>query len=303
MFDIDDLRAFQQVATLLNFSAAGRTLSVRKSAISRSIQRLETVLKVRLFERTTRGVALTQAGRMLLARFDEIVTRVDEAIELAANLSTHPSGRLKVTAGIGFGIEVLTESLPAFALAYPNIEIMLDLTSRTVDLVTEQVDIAFRMGRMVDSSLIAVRLGAIGCELCAAPAYLERCGWPKTLEELQSHALLAIPRGDNLTRCWCLRDKDGVSREFEAPVRLAANDPHALHRMVLNGAGIAATASYVARPEIERGTLVRLLPEWTVPPVDVSLVMPPGRERTAATRAFLDFVRREIAGNRRWFDS
>jgi DNA-binding transcriptional LysR family regulator len=303
MIDVDDMRAFQQVATLLSFSAAGRTLSVRKSAISRSIQRLEDVLKVRLFERTTREVALTEAGRMLLARFDEIIARVDEAIELAANLPSHPSGRLKVTAGIGFGIEVLTELLPAFSLAYPDVEIVLDLTSRTIDLVAEQVDIAFRMGPMADSSLIAMRLGAIGCELCAAPSYLERCGWPKTLEELQRHNLLAIPRGDNLPRRWCLRDKQGLAHEFEAPVRLAANDPHALHRMVLNGAGIAATASYVALPEIERGALVRLLPDWTVPPVDVSLVMPPGRERSAATRAFVDFVRREAVGHPRWFDS
>ncbi len=302
MLDVDDMRAFQQVATLLNFSAAGRALSVRKSAISRSIQRLEDVLKVRLFERTTREVALTDAGRMLLARFDEIIARVDEAIELAANLSSRPSGRLKVSAGIGFGIEVLTEILPAFSLAYPDIEIMLDLTSRIVDLVAEQVDIAFRMGRMVDSSLITVRLGAIGCQLCAAPSYLERCGCPKTLEELKGHHLLAIPRGDNLPRRWCLRDKDGVSHEFDVATRLTANDPHALHRMVLNGAGIAATASYVALPEIERGTLVRLLPDWTVPPVDVSLVMPPARERTAATRAFVDFMRREVGGNPRWFD-
>jgi DNA-binding transcriptional LysR family regulator len=303
MIDVDDMRAFQQVATLLNFSAAGRTLSVRKSAISRSIQRLENVLKVRLFERTTREVALTEAGRMLLTRFDEIIARIDEAVELAANLSSHPSGRLKVTAGIGFGIEVLTELLPAFSLAHPDIEIMLDLTSRNVDLVAEQVDIAFRMGPLVDSSLIALRLGAISCQLCAAPSYLERRGRPKTLKELQEHDLLAIPRGDNLPRRWCLRDKEGRAHEFEVQVRLAANDPHALHRMVLNGAGIAATASYVASPEIERGTLVRLLPDWTVPSVDVSLVMPPGRERGAASRAFVDFARHEVVGNPRWFDS
>jgi DNA-binding transcriptional LysR family regulator len=156
---------------------------------------------------------------------------------------------------------------------------------------------------MVDSSLIAMRLGAIGCQLCAAPSYLKRRGWPKTPEELQGHNLLAIPRGDNLPRRWCLSDKEGRSHEFEFPVRLAANDPHALHRMVLNGAGIAATASYIVLPEIERGTLVRLLPDWTVPPVDVSLVMPPGRERSPVTRAFVDFVRREAAGNPRWFDS
>jgi DNA-binding transcriptional LysR family regulator len=302
MIDVDDMRAFQQVATLLNFSAAGRALSVRKSAISRSIQRLEDVLRVRLFERTTREVALTEAGRLLLNRFDEIVARVDETVEFAASLSSRPSGRLKISAGIGFGMEVLTELLPAFALAYPDIALTLDLTSRTADLVAEHVDVAFRMGPMVDSSLIAVRLGAIGCQLCAAPSYLERRGWPKTVDELRTHDLLAIPRGDNLPRRWCLRDKDGKAHEFDAPVRLSANDPKALHRMVLHGAGITASASYIALPEIERGNLVRLLPEWTLPSVDVSLVMPARRERSPAVRAFVDFIKREAAGNPRWFD-
>lgn len=261
MIDVDDMRAFQQVATLLNFSAAGRALSVRKSAISRSIQRLEHVLRVRLFERTTREVALTEAGRTLLGRFDEIVARVDEAVELAASLSSRPSGRLKVSAGIGFGMEVLTELLPGFTLAFPDIAASLDLTSRRVDLVGEHVDVAFRMGPMVDSGLIAVRLGAIACQLCAAPSYLERRGWPKTVDELRAHDLLAIPRGDNLPRRWCLRDRDGKEHEFDAPTRLSANDPKALHRMVLHGAGITASASYMALPEIERGNLVRLLPD------------------------------------------
>lgn len=303
MIDVDDMRAFQQVAALLNFSAAGRTLSVRRSAISRSIQRLEETLRVRLFERTTREVALTEAGRILLDRFGDIISRIDETVELAASLSSRPGGRLKISAGIGFGMEVLTELIPTFAQAYPEVAVSLDLTSRTVDLVGEQVDVAFRMGPMVDSSLIATRLGTIGCQLCAAPSYLERRGWPKTLEELQTHDLLAIPRGDNLPRRWCLLDGDGQSHEFDAPVRLSANDPKALHHMVLRGAGITATASYVALPEIERGNLVRLLPEWTVPSVEVSLVMPAGRERSPAIRAFADFVKRELAGNSRWFDA
>lgn len=301
MIDVDDLRAFQQVAALLNFSAAGRALSVRKSAISRSIQRLEDVLRVRLFERTTREVALTDAGRMLLDRFDDIVARIDEAVAVAAGLSSHPAGRIKVSAGIGFGMEVLTELVPAFALAYPDIVVTLDLTSRTVDLVAEQVDAAFRMGPMVDSSLIAVRLGSLGCLLCAAPSYLERCGTPQTIEDLRNHNLLAIPRGDNLPRRWCLRDKEGKAHEFDAPIRLSANDPKALHHMVLHGAGITASAKYIVVPQIERGSLVQILPEWTVPSVDVSLVMPASRERSPAVRAFVDFIKREAAGNPRWF--
>jgi DNA-binding transcriptional LysR family regulator len=301
MIDIDDIRAFQKVATLLSFSAAGRVLSVRKSAVSRSIQRMEAVLGVRLFERTTREVALTEAGRTLLGRFGDIVNRIDEVVDLAASLASHPRGRLRLTAGIGFGIEVVTELLPQFSLAFPDVDVFLDLTSRSVDLVAEQIDVAFRMGPMVDSTHVAIRLGAIGCQLCAAPTYLERRGWPKSLDELRTHDLLAIPRADGLPRRWCLRDKDGVDHHFDGTARLTANDPHAIHNMVLNGAGIATPASYLALPEIERGNLVRILPEWTVPAVDVSLVMPAGKERSPAGRAFVDFVRQWTTGNTRWF--
>jgi DNA-binding transcriptional LysR family regulator len=301
--DVDDMRAFQRVASSLSFSAAGRALAVRKSAVSRSIKRLEDALKVRLFERTTREVVLTEAGRALLSRFDDILARVDETMIFAANLSSRPAGRIRVTAGIGFGIEVVTEILPAFSLEFPEVEIMLDLTSRTVDLVGEEVDLAFRMGPLADSSLVAVRLGSIGCQLCAAPSYLDRRGWPKTPEDLQAHSLLTIPRSNNLPRRWILADKEGRSHEFDVPSWLGANDPHALHRMVLNGAGITATADYIALPEIRRGALVRVLPEWSVPSVDVSLVMPPGRDRSPAVRAFVAFIRRETAGNTRWFDA
>jgi DNA-binding transcriptional LysR family regulator len=287
----------------LSFSAAGRVLSVRKSAISRLIQRLEAFLGIRLFERTTREVALTEVGRALLGRVGDIVSRVDEALDLAASLASHPSGRLRLTAGIGFGIEVLTELLPQFSRAFLDIEIFLDLTSRSVDLVAEQVDVAFRMGPMIDSTLVPIRLGAIGCTLCASPAYVERRGWPKSLEELRTHDLLAIPRQDGLPRRWRLRDRDGVEHQFDAAARLTANDPHAIHAMVLNGAGIAAPAKYLAMPEIKRGNLVRILPEWSVPAVDVSLVMPAGRERSPAARVFVDFVRRWASDDARWFEA
>ena len=112
---------------------------------------------------------LTEAGRTLLNRFDEVLSRIDELVDVAATLALHPRGRLKLTAGIGFGMEVLTELLPEFSLAFQDIDISLDLTSRTVDLVTEQIDVAVRMGPMRDSSLVATRLGAIGCQLCIPP--------------------------------------------------------------------------------------------------------------------------------------
>lgn len=302
MIEMDDVRAFQKVASLLSFSAAGRVLGVRKSAISRSIRRLESALHVRLFERSTREVVLTDAGRAILKQLGEVLNRMDEVVDFAASLNAHPRGRLKITAGIGFGIEVLTELLPEFSIAFPDIAIALDLTSRTVDLVGEQFDVAFRMGPLVDSNLIAIRLGAIGCQLCAAPSYLERRGAPRSTDELGRHDLLAIPRGDGLPRRWSFQDAKGNQCLLNITPRLTANDPHAIYRMVMNGAGIAAIPNYVAISEIEHGLLVRVLPEWSVPAVDVSLVMPAGPGRSPAMRSFIAFIRERVIGNSRWFD-
>jgi DNA-binding transcriptional LysR family regulator len=302
MIDMDDVRAFQKVGSLLSFSAAGRVLGVRKSAISRSIQRLERAFHVRLLERTTRGVALTDAGRVMLHQLGDVLTRMDQVVDLAGSLSAHPRGRLKLTAGIGFGIEVLTELLPEFSLTYPDVVIALDLTSHTVDLVAERVDVAFRMGSLVDSSLIATRLGAIGCQLCAAPSYLARRGVPRSTEDLATHDLLAIPRPDGLARRWTFQDARGNQAIIDMSPRLTANDPHAIYQLVLNGAGMAAVANYRAASDIRQGRLVRVLPEWNVPAVDVNLVMPGGRERSPATRAFVAFVRQRLVGNARWFD-
>ncbi|MBW7970209.1 LysR family transcriptional regulator [Bradyrhizobium sp. BR 10289] len=303
MIDLDDVRAFQKVGELLSFSEAARVLGIRKSAVSRSVQRLETALRLRLFERTTREVVLTDAGRTILNHMSEVLVRLDALLDVAAGLSSHPQGKLKLTAGIGFGTEVLTELIPEFALAYPDIAVSLDLTSRTVDLVGEQYDIAFRMGPLADSNLVATRLGAIGCTLCAAPSYLQRKGEPRSIAELATHDLLAIPRPDGLPRRWSFRDQNGNTHYLDNSPQLSANDPHAISRMVLNGAGIAAIANYSAKPEIERGDLVQVLPEWTVPAVDVSLVTPSGRERSPAMRAFVEFIRDRAVANRRWFDA
>jgi DNA-binding transcriptional LysR family regulator len=303
MIDMDDVRAFQKVGTLLNFSATGRALGVRKSAVSRSIQRLESALQVRLLERTTREVALTDAGRAILKHLGDVLSRMDEVVDLAASLSAHPRGRLKVTAGIGFGLEILTELLPEFSAAYPDIANALDLTSRTVDLVGEQFDVAFRMGPLADSSLVTTRLGAIGCTLCAAPSYLQRKGKPQSTSDLDGHDLLSIPRPDGLPRRWTFHDANGNQCEIHSTPHLTVNDPHAISRMVLHGAGIAAIANYAAQPEIEQGRLIHILPDWGVPSVDVSLVTPGGSERSPATRAFVAFIRERAVGNRRWFEA
>ncbi len=172
MLDLNSLRVFEKVASLKSFTGAARALGLPKSNISRSIARLEAELGTRLFQRTTRDVVLTLTGTALLDRSTDIINGLSEALDYVGGLGGQPRGTLKISAGIGFGINVLGEQLPEFLKRYPEIDIALDLESRSADLVAESVDIAVRLGPLADSGLVAVRLGEMRRYMCAAPTYL-----------------------------------------------------------------------------------------------------------------------------------
>src|ERR1017187_7318729 len=162
MLNLNDLRVFEKVAALKSFSAAARALELPKSSISRAVTRLEKELGARLFQRTTREVTLTDTGTALQERCIDILYRVGETLDYVGGLRATPRGRLNVTAGIGFGVNVLSELLPRFIERYPEDNVCVDLTSQAVDLVTEGVDLAIRMGPMPSSQAVAKRLAASG---------------------------------------------------------------------------------------------------------------------------------------------
>ena len=173
MLNLNDLRVFEKVAALKSFSAAARALELPKSSISRAVTRLEKELGARLFQRTTREVTLTDTGTALQERCIDILYRVGETLDYVGGLRATPRGRLNVTAGIGFGVNVLSELLPRFIERYPEVNVCVDLTSQAVDLVAEGVDLAIRMGPMPPSQAVAKRLGSIRRYLCAAPSIWE----------------------------------------------------------------------------------------------------------------------------------
>src|ERR1700761_6711966 len=158
MLDLNSLNVFAKVATLRSFTAAARALGLPKSNVSRSIARLEEVLGTRLFQRTTREVGLTLTGTALLDRSSTIIASLTEVMTYVGGLSGQPRGNLKISAGVGFGINVLADQLPDFLLRYPEISVSLDLSSRPADLVAEAVDVAVRLGPLPSSGLVAVRL-------------------------------------------------------------------------------------------------------------------------------------------------
>jgi DNA-binding transcriptional LysR family regulator len=161
VLDLNDLRVFEKVASLRGFSAAARELALPKSSVSRSIARLEEVLGTRLLQRTTREVVLTQTGEVLHERCVELLDRVGATVDQIAGMTDEPRGVLKIGSGIGFGINVLSELLPAFLERYPAVEVVLDLRTEFSDLIAEGFDVAVRLGPLPTSGMIAVRISSM----------------------------------------------------------------------------------------------------------------------------------------------
>lgn len=288
--DLNHLRVFDRVAALGGFSAAARALGLPKSNVSRAITLLEAALGARLFQRTTRSVVLTEAGEALQARCAVLLAGLDEAVGYVSSLSGAPRGHIKISAGIGFGVNVLSGLLPLFLDRYPEIRVTLDLSTRLTDMVAEGVDCAIRFGPLPDSSLVSTRLGTLSRYLCAAPAYLARRGTPATLRDLDGHDTVEMPGPDGRAIPWSFR-KDGETVRIDPQPRILIDEALTIHRLVRNGAGIGVVSAYLCGPDILAGRLVRLVPDWSLPLLPVSLVYPSRRELAPAIRAFADFMK------------
>jgi DNA-binding transcriptional LysR family regulator len=300
MIDLNALRVFERVAALQSFSAAARSLGSPKSSVSRSIARLEAELGTRLLQRTTRAVVLTESGMALRVRCKDILTRVDETLDYVGTFRGSPRGGLRISAGIGFGQNVLADLLPAFVVRYPEIDVVLDLTSQSVDLIATSIDVAIRMGPLPSSELVARRLGVIPRVLCVAPSYIARRGSPRTIAELGNHDAIEMPGIEGRPRRWVLSRQRGETRSIELSPRITVNDALTIHRLVVNGAGIAGISAYLCTADLAAGRLARLFPEWKLPSVEVNVVFPSNRELSPVVRAFVDFLTSASGSNLPW---
>jgi LysR family transcriptional regulator, regulator for bpeEF and oprC len=297
--DLDDLRVFERVGALGSFAAAAKALGQPRSNVSRSVARLEAALATRLVHRTTREVTLTPAGESLIARCAAALGELSDALSHVGSLSNEVSGRLMLSAGIGFGINVLAEQLPGFLRNFPNVRLQLDLTSRTADLVADRVDVAIRLGRLPDSSMVAVLLGEMRRVLCAAPSYLDRRGEPAAPDDLANHDAIEMPAADGRARTWVFV-KGGRTTEITVEPRVAVNDALTIHRLVRNGAGIGIVSRYLCAADIDAGRLIHLLPEWHAPSIPVNMVFPSRRELSPVVRAFVDYMKQANPPGLQW---
>lgn len=288
--EANDLLLFARIVESGSFSRAAQRVDLPKSTVSRRIAQLEAKLGERLLQRTTRKLVLTEFGASLLEHARKVVEEVEAAGALAQHRQLAPSGRLRISMPGDFASLGLATIMASFMDRYPAVTLELDLSPRRVDLVAENFDIAIRMGDLPeDSSLAARRVALEHVGLYAAPSYIARRGLPEHPDDLLQHDLLCLLSRAGGAQPWILtRGKTRWEREL--PARMTANSPDLLARMACTGAGIAASSTRFANPPLEKGQLVRVLPEWELPSVTGWAVFPGRRLMAAKTRAFLDLM-------------
>jgi DNA-binding transcriptional LysR family regulator len=258
------------------------------SAVSRLVMELEAWLGVQLFNRTTRRVGLTEAGRVYLERCTRIVDEVAELERSAKALSHDPRGEVRVTAPPYVGKHFLAPILPDFLARYPDVKIRLHLLDRFVDLVDEGFDLALRIAALPDSTLIARRLGGTALLLTAAPRYLARHGKPETVEDLRHHNCLVDSVASQGGR-WPLLGRTGA-RSLAVNGNLTINNGEMVRDMTLAGVGISLLPDFFVSREIAEGRLIDLLPGAVAVDAGIYAVYPPTRHLASSVRVLLDFL-------------
>lgn len=288
--DPGDLLLFARIVECGSFSLAAERVQLPKSTVSRRITLLEGKLGERLLQRTTRKLVLTEFGASLLEHAQKVADETEAAGALAQHRQVAPSGLLRVSMPADFANVAVGAVLARFMDRYPAISLELDLSPRRVDLVAEGFDVAIRMGTLPDdASLAARRITFSSWALYASPRYTNLRGLPEHPDDLYKHDLLSLPpRVNGLIRWNLTRGKTEWARDL--PVRLLANSPELLVRMAATGIGIGSSTEAVARPYLQRGELVRVLPEWSFPQVTGWAVFPGRRLMPAKTRVFIDML-------------
>ncbi len=288
--DLNALRIFDAVVLAGGFTAAADRLGVAKAKISVQIARLEKQLGVALLTRTTRKVLLTDAGRQLHEQCQPYLNGLCEALTDAGRAQSELSGLLRVSASVIHASLSVAPALARFAQLHPHLRIDLRTTDKISDLVSDGIDLSFRMGWLRDSSQRAIQLSQFEQCILASPSYLKKAGTPKVPQDLREHAWIAMSLLPTpLT--WKLTDAQGKVETVHMKSRIQVDAPSSLLALMENGAGISVMVEQSAAEAIKAKRLQRLLPDWKLNSGGIYAVLPPGRHVSAKVRAFIDFYR------------
>jgi len=285
---IDAMQAFVAVADLRGFAPAARKLGLSPSGVTRLVAALEDRLGARLLQRTTRSVTLTDVGARYLERIRRILADVEEAEGSAEGERNRPSGRLVVSAPVGFGRLHVSPLMSAFLTRYPEVSAELRLADRMINLVEDGVDLAVRIGHLADSSLVARHVGEMRRIVVASPAYLKQRGEPKTPQAIASHATIQFG-AMSASPDWRFVD-DGRDIRIVCAPRFTTNSADAAIQYAEQGGGLTRVLAYQAAEAIKAGRLRIVLEKFEPPPLPIHIVYPTSRLLSAKVRTFIDLV-------------
>ncbi len=285
--DLNGLTLFEAVARTASFSAAAKELGLPKSTVSRGVARLEAELGTQLLFRTTRQVALSEAGTALYDRIAPLLRSVKSAIGELPEREEQPSGTLRVTAPVDLGVLFLADVVTRYTARYPQVSVDLHLTGRVVDLVGEGFDVALRVGaKLADSSLVVRRAAPVVTQLVASPLYLARRGTPRAEADLDAHEWVAFRSGPQRLRVAGPREATRAA----PTARIVCDDLLFVRDAIRAGAGIGLLPAFVAEPDVVAGRLVRVLPRVEHAAGWLHVVMPAAKHVPRKVTAFRDLV-------------
>lgn len=286
LMDVQDMRIFARVAEVQNLSAVGQELGLTPGTISKRLQALEDELRVRLFERTTRSIRITDEGRTFREHVSRILGELDSALAAIGESVTQPRGRLKVTAPAALAIDYIAPAFCSFMRAYPEIEVQVDLSDRMANLQDEGYDLAIRLGPLTDSTLIAKRLAPDRVIVVAAPGYLAVNGTPAKPEDVAAHSCLVL--GDAFA--WTFEDGESA-HSVRVAGRLKSNSSEMLHHAALAGEGLLRVSELKVMRDLASGRLVQVLDQYPTDSTSaIWAVYPSAKHVLPKLRVLLDFL-------------
>lgn len=283
------MSSFVSVVESGSFVRAAERLGASTSNLSRLISDLEQHLGVRLLNRTTRRLSLTEAGQAFYERAVQLLADLDEAEALASSAAASPRGTLRITCSHAMGVQRIAPAVAQFNARHPDVRFEISVSDRIVDLVEEGFDLAIRISPTNNDQLVARRLGLVRLWLAASPAYLAAHGTPRQPADLSTHAALTYAYSPN-PRLWRLVDRNGIAHEVRVAGPLHCNSGDLSVAAATAGLGVVMEPDFMLQPALHTGALVRVMPDYEGPSADIWAVYPSRRHLSAKVRVFVDHI-------------
>ena len=293
-FVLNEIAIFVKVVDAGSFTGAAKSLGLPKSTVSRKITQLEERLGARLLQRTTRTLSLTDTGSAYYNQCSRIIGDIEEANVAVTEMQSKPTGMLRITAPMLFGERILSGMVAKFLKQYPEITLDMVLTDQALDLIQEGIDVAFRVGELADSSLIARSLGEVATVIVASPEYLEKHPAPTHPSDLRTHDCLSFQSNPT----WDFNGPEKVSIDIKARVKV--NDIMSIHRLALEGMGIASLPTLVCADDIKAGRLKPILCGWPFGSFPIHALYPSNRHLSVKVRTFVEYIVEHLRNEPPW---